>query len=200
MVDRWFDLWYGTDTCGWTDLDNLHIIGENKSRGFRYEPARIVLVRRMFRQARSVISPSGGVVDLGSGKGRVMLIASEFGFARATGVEFAPELCAVAQRNCDLYRRKTRTTTAFRVVESDVANYAIAADDNLFFLFNPFDGVVLGKVLQNLGASLRKHPRRILLCFYNSEFTDLVSRQTDFVKISDVSYWGYRFVIFVNSN
>jgi SAM-dependent methyltransferase len=200
LVDRWFDLWYGTDTCGWADLDNLQIAGDNKSRGFRYEPARIFLVRRIFRQSCSILPPNCGIVDLGSGKGRVLLIASEFGFARATGVEFAPELCAVAQKNCDLYRRKTRTTTAFRVVEADVVNYAMASDDNLFFLFNPFDGVVLGKVLDNLMNSLARHPRRILLCFYNSEFADLVTQQTDFVKVSDVKYWGYRFVIFVNSN
>jgi SAM-dependent methyltransferase len=199
-VDYWFDVRYGTDTCRWMLLHDLNIRSENKERGVRYEPARIVLLRKMFVQIRSLILRGGVVVDLGAGKGRVLLIASEFGFTGARGVEFAPELCTVARHNCEKYRQSKGTTTEFRIVEADVVDYPVGPDENVFVMFNPFDDVVLDKVLDNLVRSLAAHPRRIVIGYYNPEHNDVITRHPGFVRTVEMSTWGYHFTLYSNIN
>lgn len=40
-------------------------------------------------------------VDFGSGKGRALLCAAAFPFKRIVGVEWSPDLCAIARRNIE---------------------------------------------------------------------------------------------------
>jgi hypothetical protein len=197
-VDYWFDIRYGTDTCGWMLLQDLNIRSENKERGVRYEPARIVLLRKMFAQIRSLISRGGVVVDLGAGKGRVLLIASEFGFTGARGVEFAPELCSTAQRNCEKYQRSTGTPTEFKIIEADVVDYPVAPDENVFVMFNPFDDVVLNKVLDNIARSIKTHPRTVVIGYYSPEHNEAITRHSEFLRTIDMSTWGYHFTLYSN--
>jgi SAM-dependent methyltransferase len=198
FVDHWFDFRHGTDTCGWLLLQNLHISSNNKVRGVRYEPARIVLLRKMFECMKPLLSTDGVMVDLGSGKGRVLLIASEFGFRETRGVEFAPELCAIARDNCARYKKSMNTKSDFKIIESDVVDYAISADENVFVMFNPFDDVVLGKVLENIASSLRKHPRKILIGYYSPEHNKTIARHGGFAPVEDINFWGYHFTIYSN--
>jgi len=199
LVDHWFDFRHGTDTCRWMLLQNLNISSRNKERGVRYEPARIVLLRKMF-ECMTPMLPTGGVmVDLGSGKGRVLLIASEFGFREARGVEFAPELCAIARNNFARYKESTNTKTVFRIIESDVVDYAIRNDDNVFVMFNPFDDVVLSKVLENIASSLLEYPRRILIGYYSPQHNETIARHGGFAPVEDVNFWGYHFTIYSNA-
>lgn len=197
-ADHWFDSRYGTDTCGQVPLKDLSITSENVERGVRYEPARVVLLRKLFRMIRPLASPDSACVDLGAGKGRVLLVASEFGFTVATGVEFAHELCEIAERNCEAYRRATDTRAEFRIVESDVVEYPIGANDNVFLMFNPFDDVIMEKVLRNISDSLKAHPRKVLVCLYNSPFVGLFERLPEYTKIIDRRYWGYHLVVYSN--
>jgi SAM-dependent methyltransferase len=199
FVDRWFDFRYGTDTCRWATLDKLHIVGTNKSHGNRYEPARIVVMRQLFRQIRPLVPKESVVVDLGSGKGRVLLIAAECGFTAATGVEFAAKLCEIARNNCLIYQRKTGCVAQFRIVEGDVADYDMTEHDNVFVLFNPFDSFVMEKVMARLKTSLLQFPRKVLVCMYNMESVDPMSRTPGFAVIDTSERYGYRTTIFSNT-
>jgi hypothetical protein len=172
LVDHWFDLRHGTDTCRWMLLGDLNIRSENKDRGVRYEPARIVLLRKMFAQIRELIPSGGAVVDL------------------------APELCEIARKNCDLYRRSSGTTTELQILESDVVDYPISPDDNVFVMFNPFDDFVLNKVLDNMARSLAAHPRRIVIGYYSPEHSEAINRHPAFVREVDMSYWSYHFTLY----
>lgn len=199
FVDRWFDLRFGTDTCRWAVLDELHIVGTNKNHGHRYEPARIVVMRRLFRQIQPLVPKDSVVVDLGSGKGRVLMIAAECGFTAATGVEFASELCADARENCLKYQRKTKCAVQFRIVEGDVVTYEIGPRDNVFVLFNPFDDLVMEAVVERLQKSVAQYPRRILVCMYNMKSIELMKRASGFAAIDDEDRFGYRTTIFSNA-
>ena len=136
------------------------------------------------------------VVDFGCGKARILMIAAECGFARAAGVEFSPELCLIARANCRKFEQNFPTTTTLTVVESDAVDYAIKDDDNLFFFFNPFDATVMTAVLRNIAASLKHHPRFVILAIYNTDAGPLVAQFPEFSHLSDLDYWGYRVCLF----
>jgi len=199
IVDYFFDVRYGTDTLTWARLDTLTIESDNKERGNLYQASRTVTTRKLFNSIKPMLPADGVLVDIGCGKGRVLLLASEFGFRKAVGVEFAHELCEIAEKNCAIYKRKTATSTEFQVIEADAAKYVVNDDENVFFLCNPFDEIVMGKVLNNISASLRIQPRKTLILYCNPTCGDFMEQQDGFVKSREFMFWGLECVIYSNS-
>ncbi len=146
--------------------------------------------------------PANGVfVDFGCGKGRVLLLASEFGFAKVRGVDFAPEFCAVARSNYIVYQNRTGVKTEFRIIESDVVDYVINKEDNVFFMYNPFDGVVMSRVLDNIAASLEMQPRRILIIYHNPVHSNIIEERCIVFKSKELTFKGsYSYVVYSNED
>ena len=201
FADYYFDIRYGTDTRSWLELNGLTIESDNLKRAGlgRYEPTRVLYLRKLFHNIKSMIPTHGAFVDLGCGKGRVLLIASEFGFAKVRGVEFAHELCEIALKNCAVYRDKTELGTEFRIIESDAAGYAINNDENVFFMYNPFDDVVMNKVLDNIAASLEMQPRRIWIIYNYPVHGNTIEEHGSFVKKRDFVL-GHHCAVYTNSD
>ena len=193
-LDYLYDLRYGLDTCANSELAELTIGSENKVRGYGYQPTRVLLLRKFFHSIRPLLPPNGVLVDFGSGKGRMLLVASEFGFREARGVEFAHEL--TARKNVARYKARAGVAAEFKIIESDAACYAIAADENVFMMYNPFDESILGQVLDNIAASLRKAPRRILIIYVNPRWGRVIEQRADFVLVREWVLWGFKFAVY----
>jgi predicted RNA methylase len=100
-------------------------------------------------------------IDVGAGKGRVLLIASTFPFKRLIGVEFARELVDVAQRNIE------RSGCRAEIVCAGASEYSFPLDDIVVYLYNPLGLEILRGVL----ASLQKisERREVYLIYLNSQ-------------------------------
>jgi len=109
-------------------------------------------------------------VDLGSGKGRALLMADEHPFARIVGVERNRGLHAVAGRNLEAYARRTgKPTDRIELRREDAVSYTRrswpAIGDVLLFLYSPFPSAVLREVCDAIrGHGLRQ---RITVAFVN---------------------------------
>lgn len=145
--DCLFDLKYGIDTFSWVELDDLEIDGDKKRRAKMYQPSCRLPLKRLLRELN--LPPGKVFVDLGCGKGIVLMVASEFGFKEARGIEVSPVLSDIAIKNCSAFKEKTKTGIAFTIVMSDVMDYGLNDDEDVFYLFNPFDEYVLEQVLKN---------------------------------------------------
>lgn len=200
VVDYWFEFRYGLDTCSCSELDGLTVAGDNKAKGYRYQPTRVRPLRRLFNAVMPMVPPESVLVDFGSGKGRVLLVAAESGFREVRGVEFAHELCEVARKNVARYKAKTGVETDFKIIESDAAKYIVSADENVFVVCNPFDETILGAVLDNIAASLRKQPRKVLILYYNPRWGHVIEQRNEFVRVERFNYWGLIFTVYSNRN
>jgi SAM-dependent methyltransferase len=199
IYDLGFDIKYQTDTCKWATLDNLTIKGDNKDQGAKYQPTRIFRLRKLFSHIKPMIASNSVFVDLGCGKGRALCIASEFGFREVIGVEFAHELCNIARNNCAGYNRVKGFKTEFRIINSDVIDYKFNNNENVFFMYNPFNEIVLKSCLNNLIAALEKQPRRILIIYCNPRHKDIIEQYPTFEKVLDLDLWAQPFVIYSNA-
>jgi SAM-dependent methyltransferase len=199
LVDWWFDFRYRVDTRQIVPLDYLTISGENKQHGHRYEPARTAILRKVLPRLKELAPDSSTFVDLGSGKGRVLMVAAEYGFRKAKGIEFAGDLCAIATSNCASFKERSGTNGEFDIIETDAAAYFPSKTDNVFFMFNPFDAVLLARVLANIEASVATSPRPIFICYYNPAFGESAEDQSGFRKLMDLDFWGYRFKVYSNT-
>lgn len=199
LADFFFDFKFGVDTCGIFQLDDLTVSGDNRERGNEYKPTGVMLLRKMFDLIKPMIPDDGVLVDFGCGKGRVLLVASEFGFREGRGVEFAKELCTIARSNCAAYKNRTNSSTEFRIIESDAMHYPVQSDDNVFFMFNPFDEAVLNRVLDNIALSLEVRPRKMLIIYCNPVFSRQIEERDVFVKLREFDFWGNHFAVYSNA-
>lgn len=169
IVDRYYDYYHHVDTCGSIGLDALSIRGGDARSGALYDalPARSI---------RSVVSRvpephnEWTLVDLGSGKGRVVLVAAERGFRRVIGVEFAQELHEIAEKNIEHYRG-ARSATSVRLLCLDAAEFGIPSGKVAFFLFSPFGPDVLKEVLDNIERSWFADPREMCIVYVTDPLT-----------------------------
>ena len=174
---RLFDWRHGVRTCGDAHLNALTIAGGNADHGFFYQASHPKFLGEVFGSLKVEYSRYL-FVDLGSGMGRVMLVASEFPFRRIVGVEFARELHEIACDNIGRYRSASQKCHDVRSIHQDAVEFAFPALPTVLFMANPFRPAVLVPVLQNLQRSLESDPRDVVLLYTAPLFGDLVERET----------------------
>ena len=81
------------------------------------------------------------------------------------GLEFSATLCVQARKNIDIFLAKGKILAPIEVVQGDVTQHTLAGDENVFFLYNPFDGVILAEFLNVIRQSLVHYPRPIWLVY-----------------------------------
>jgi len=195
MVDGHFDPAFGTETR--TKVENAElgdVASPNLARGIRYEPTRALPFRRALR--RFAVPPTGGFVDLGCGKGRVLILAAQHGFERVTGVDYSAALCAAAESNLAAFRARTSRTFQASVLAMDAADYGFSPDDTVVYLFNPFDSVVLSAVLARLRRSLETHPRPVWIVYHNPVWRSTIDATGAFEHIGDHTTGGCTFAVY----
>lgn len=104
-------------------------------------------------------------VDIGCGKGKALLLASEWPFRRIVGVEISPALLAIAERNIATYRNKKRQCCNFQLVLADARAYEIPPGDAVLYFFHPFSGPVARTVFENIGRSVAQCPREVFIIY-----------------------------------
>lgn len=164
LKDYRFDMRYGTDTSGTIELEELTIPSCNVKEGIRYQPMPVVDFRKVVA-GLDIDFARFTFVDFGSGKGRALLLASEFRFRRVIGVEFAPRLHLAATENGRIWARNKPGLPSIDTVCMDVTEFPIPDGPLMGFFYNPFVGSVVQRVLENVLASWREDPREILLLF-----------------------------------
>lgn len=106
-------------------------------------------------------------VDLGSGKGRTLLMASDYPFRRIVGVELLPALHQAAQENLSKYRSESQKCFALESICADATEFPFPAEPMVLYLFNPFPEPGLRRMMANLEQSLREHPRAVYVLYHN---------------------------------
>ena len=114
-------------------------------------------------------------VDLGSGKGRILLLASNFPFRRVLGVEILPALHEAALKNIALFHPASRQCGEVHCLLGDVTEFEFPSGPLVVFMWNPFIGPVFKSVLANLEASLRREPRELYLLYLQPDLDYLMA-------------------------
>ncbi len=131
-----------------------------------YQPTDPVLFQEMM--ASLPINFDGFTfVDLGSGKGRTLLMASEYPFRRVLGVELIAELHRAAEENIRDYRSPTQRCTSIESILADAREFDLPEEPLVLFLFNPLPERALSEVLRRLGNSLARVPRSVWVVYHN---------------------------------
>lgn len=198
------DAWFELTTAAGTERARSRAQAAGELPHCPPEPTRVRAFRHLMR---TLALPAGGAfVDFGCGAGRVLLLASEYGFARVTGVELSPQVCERARLNLARHAGRGGLRPAGRgappqleVVEADAATYPVRDDDAVFYLFHPFDAETLRTVIANVGHSLARRPRRAWLIYNNPQLQDVVEDTGVFARERTVVYGSSEFVVYAHA-
>jgi len=125
-------------------------------------------------------------VDFGAGKGKVLLMAANYPFEKIVGVEFASNLHRIAENNIANYKNKQQQCFNVEIILEDACDLVLPDGKCLFFLFAPFKGPVLEKVLENIRQSMVENPRPSTICFVDDDLSySLIGQVADTVEA-----WG----------
>jgi SAM-dependent methyltransferase len=180
LADYRFDLKYGTDTMHRVDVDSFDTDSNYKIHATPYQATKTRPLLKLFRKLR--LPQDGTFVDIGCGKGRVLFVAAQFGFKKIVGIEFCAVLCRRARENADRFIKKRHSGSSIEIIETDIIQYDFTGDEAIFFLYNPFDSVVLAKVLKKIDISVLKRPRDIWLIYNNPLHHDIVLNNGPFTS------------------
>ena len=164
-IPRSFDEIYGTDTAGCITVENLQIESANRRYGHPYEPMPIRSFQKLLKTVK-VRHDDYVFLDLGSGKGRTLLLASHYSFKKVIGVEYALDLHTVALKNIAQYRSHRRRCFNVESVHIDATKYAIPLEPTICFFFNPFNEKIMRTVLTKFRKSLDRYPRDVKFISY----------------------------------
>lgn len=171
-VDERYDRLRGIRTAGYRELDELSIASPNKAYGIRYQPTTHRRLVAMFANLPPDLADFT-FVDLGCGRGRVLLFAARFNFRRIVGVEFSEELHRSAVENLAV-ADPGRVCRDIRALHQDASAFALPEGPLVLYLFDPFRDRVMRQVLENIRSAYQAAPRKIIVLYLAPVHEDLV--------------------------
>src|SRR5437868_1829259 len=129
-------------------------------------------------------------IDLGSGKGRVLLMASDYPFQRIIGVEFMPELHRAAQKNISSYSNDRQRCRQIETLCMDARGFEFPSGPLVVYLFNPFSESTFAQVLESLRRSVEQVPRPVYIAYRFTEFEGLLGQAAWLEKIAGAEQWA----------
>ncbi len=121
-----------------------------------YQGCQWVPLRRALRALKP--GPSDVFVDLGSGKGKALLIAGLLPIGRVVGIELDDELARRSEQNIERARARLRAGDV-STVQANVLQWPIPDDTSIVFLYNPFVGETFHAALTRVLESYDRRPR-----------------------------------------
>lgn len=164
LRDLSFDWRYGTETRRVVSRAKLEAELANRDHAVSYQPTK---ERPFFDLMRRLnLPPASTFVDVGCGKGKVLLMAAQLSsLTRVLGLELSPRLCEQARKNIQIFQASGKLRAPIEVLQADAAKRVPGPSENVFFLYNPFDDAVLRLFLDRLRESLAAHPRQVWILY-----------------------------------
>ena len=127
----------GIHTFGDLETSELSIDSASKADGHLYQPSSSIIFEKAMNKLPFNFSEKV-FLDIGSGKGRALILAAEAGFKKVIGIEYANELNDIAYTNIETVKGRF-PKTEFLIEECDALTYTIPEEVDVIYLFNPFD-------------------------------------------------------------
>lgn len=162
--ELWFDVVNGVRTRGIVRHEDP--VGAYGHASI-YSAVRAGTFRRALSHPAVPDGPDRVFLDLGSGKGKALIMASKYGFKRVIGVELSPDLAAIGQTNVERYLERHPRACPIDVICADAMDYPIPREPLLVYLHNPFDIQILTVVVSRLAESVRDFPREVSLLYHS---------------------------------
>ncbi|WP_156528846.1 class I SAM-dependent methyltransferase [Caballeronia udeis] len=137
----------GTDTGGIEPPES--IFGDDNDAGnLPYMGSQPSTIRFALQQLGDLHDHT--FIDIGCGKGRPMIVATEFSFLEVTGFDLAPRLVDIANHNAQIVGRRYPERVPMRAFATDALAVDFPSGKLVVYLFNPFGNQTMTRLLAKL--------------------------------------------------
>lgn len=131
----------------------------------------------MFLKKEGLINSKEVFVDIGCGKGRILLMAILAGLKHVVGVDVDGNVLNVANKNLNKFMSQIDSSTLF---EGDILSYK-PTNETIFYLYFPFSHDKARALLNNIKDSLIENPRKIRLILRVNRYEDVLKDNADWL-------------------
>lgn len=178
--DADYDWDYRVDTTSATMGWRERLLGHFHSP---YQPTEPAIFREMMAILK-IDFREFSFIDIGSGKGRALLMAADYPFRRILGIELLAALHGVAQKNLSAYTSSSQQCFAVEAVCGDAREFIFPAEPLVVYMFNPLTQAGVNDVMRNLVLSLSQNPRVAYLLYRNPLFENVLAGYPVFKRIA----------------
>ena len=157
VPDR-FDVTHGIETSTRIHAADLKTDSPNQIYSIGYWPTPTKIVEEAL-SAVSIRHEDFIFIDFGSGKGRVLLMASDYPFRKIIGIEFSPGLHVLAQDNVRRYSSSNQKCQDITSLHMDFTEFKLPIEPLVLFFYNPSTSIVMARVAANIARSLEERER-----------------------------------------
>lgn len=118
------------------------------------------ILKSYFRDQK--IDEKDAIIDVGCGKGRMLVFFSKFPFGKIGGIEYEEDIIRICR--CNLSRLNVYR---INVRQGDAAEFDEYDEYNCFYMFNPFHRDAMQGFLDNLKKSREKRGRELRVLYLN---------------------------------
>lgn len=164
----------GIDTFGSLCPTELSIEATSKFGGHLYQPSSSVIFEKAMNALPFNFSDKV-FLDIGSGKGRALVLAAEAGFKKVIGIEYASELNDIAYTNIETVKDRF-PNTEFDLQEGDALQFDIPSEVDVIYLFNPFDEEAVSGLMKKVKPAFDRS-KPIYLVYVNPVHCAVMQKQ-----------------------
>jgi SAM-dependent methyltransferase len=126
-------------------------------------------------------------VDIGSGKGRTLLMASEYPFRRIVGIELIAELHRAAEENIRAWHSEAQPLSVqqcsrIEAVLGDAREFEFPEVPLVLYFFNPLPESAFSDAIERLIESLARAPRPLWIVYHNPLLERVLGRSGYFSR------------------
>jgi hypothetical protein len=170
-----FDERFSVDTSGLIyELASGHHHDAYNNGYFAVAPSVFHAVMQTMQQQLHLDFAHFSFVDVGSGKGRALLLASDYPFREIVGIELSHELERIARANIAQYT-EARPGPPVISLQGDAADFSWPSGPLVIYMWNAFTEPVMERVFHNLEASLAQEPREVYLIYMHPELESMLA-------------------------
>jgi len=125
------------------------------------------------------------LLDVGAGKGRAILTASQHPFHQIVGIELNPSLAAIARANIERFTSSPDASplAPITLLEGDALEVPLPDTPTVALLFHPFEIPVLRKFLARLEQHFHERPGHLDILYVNAEHVHVLDRNMAFTRL-----------------
>jgi Methyltransferase domain len=177
LSNNW-DLRHGVDTGGRVPLSLPGVEVSGVHARWAYDvvstpPSVFSYMARFFPARRADYT----YVDIGAGKGRTVMLASEMGFKRCVGVEFAKFASEIARKNLQSYIGASTPRSPCSIVETCATKFPFPDGDVVLFFNNPFSEQIWNDMVPRM-SDIAIQNRAITLILIGS-FPEMIGKAAE---------------------
>ena len=175
-----FDRQFATDTSGFLPTWLLRSGLSSNRHGVCYAGCHPTCVRAALDAIPDLAGCS--FLDLGCGKGRALIVASEYRFGRIVGVELSAELAKVANRNARVIAAAYPQRVRLAARNGDATTAGLPPGNLVVFNYHAFGRALVERIVHRLADEVAATGREVFFIYENPVHADVLDGLPGFTR------------------